>query len=96
MTATLPLDTLDELTTPLLRLDAAGQVVDANLAAGRWLGVSRRRLLGTPAVALERDAQVWPMACAWPCTKATTPRCGCGGWRWPRPVAQSCILPISG
>ncbi|HOV96483.1 MAG TPA: ATP-binding protein [Thermomonas sp.] len=58
MTATLPLDTLDELTTPLLRLDAAGQVVDANLAAGRWLGVSRRRLLGTPAVALERDAQV--------------------------------------
>ena len=42
-------DTLDELVTPLLRLDAAGAIVEANQAAGRWLGVGRRRLLGTPA-----------------------------------------------
>ena len=45
-------DTLDELVTPLLRLDAAGAIVEANQAAGRWLGVGRRRLLGTPAAAL--------------------------------------------
>ena len=50
-------DTLDELVTPLLRLDAAGAIVEANQAAGRWLGVGRRRLLGTPAAALERDTQ---------------------------------------
>lgn len=49
---------LDTLTTPLLRLDAQGVVTHANAAMGRWLGVSRRRLLGLPAVALERQGQV--------------------------------------
>ena len=52
-----PADAFDELVTPLLRLDAAGVIVDANHAAGRWFGVGRRRLLGTPAAALERSAQ---------------------------------------
>ena len=55
-------DTLDELVTPLLRLDAAGAIVEANQAAGRWLGVGRRRLLGTPAAALERDTQALAQA----------------------------------
>jgi len=48
---------LDELVTPLLRLDAAGTIVAANLAAARWLGVGFRRLAGTPAAALERETQ---------------------------------------
>ncbi len=52
-----PSDALDELVTPLLRLDATGAIVEANQAAGRWLGVGRRRLLGTPAAALERETQ---------------------------------------
>ncbi|QIL19371.1 ATP-binding protein [Thermomonas sp. HDW16] len=52
-----PSDALDELVTPLLRLDAAGTVVAANLAAARWLGVGLRRLPRTPAAALERETQ---------------------------------------
>ena len=52
-----PADALDELVTPLLRLDAAGTVVAANLAAARWLGVGLLRLPGTPAAALERETQ---------------------------------------
>ena len=52
-----PSDALDELVTPLLRLDAAGIVVAANVAAARWLGVGLRRLIGTPAAALERETQ---------------------------------------
>ena len=46
---------LDELVTPLFRLDSAGGISDANVAAAGWLGVSRRRLLGLHAAALERD-----------------------------------------
>ncbi|RZA11987.1 MAG: PAS domain-containing sensor histidine kinase [Lysobacteraceae bacterium] len=46
---------LDELATPLLRLDAAGTVVLANVAAAGWLGVGRKRLVGVHAAALERD-----------------------------------------
>lgn len=57
MPAPLPFDILDDLTTPLLWLDTDGRVAHANLAAGRWLSVSRRRLLGTPAAALERQTQ---------------------------------------
>ena len=57
MPATPSFDLLDDLTTPLLWLDADARVAHANLAAGRWLGVSRRRLLGTPAAALERETQ---------------------------------------
>jgi two-component system nitrogen regulation sensor histidine kinase GlnL len=49
-------DGFDELVTPLLRLDAAGVVVAANLAAARWLGVGVRRLPGVPAAALERES----------------------------------------
>lgn len=48
---------LDALATPVLRLDATGTIISANSAAGHWLGVGRRRLLGLPASALERDSQ---------------------------------------
>ena len=47
----------DALTTPLLRLDAEGRVVFANAACARWLGVSRRRLPGMHAGALQRDGE---------------------------------------
>jgi two-component system nitrogen regulation sensor histidine kinase GlnL len=47
---------LDALSTPVLKLDAAGTIASANRAAGQWLGVGRRRLLGLPASALERDS----------------------------------------
>ena len=49
--------TLDALATPILRLDATGMIRNANRAAGQWLGVGRRRLIGVPAAALERDSQ---------------------------------------
>jgi two-component system nitrogen regulation sensor histidine kinase GlnL len=48
---------LDALATPVMRLDAAGVIRNANSAAGHWLGVGRRRLLGVPASALERDSE---------------------------------------
>ncbi|MEO5629631.1 MAG: ATP-binding protein [Thermomonas sp.] len=48
---------LDVLATPVFRLDAHGTITEANSAAGHWLGVGRRRLLGLPASALERDSQ---------------------------------------
>lgn len=48
---------LDDLATPLLRLDADGVVRDANAALAAWLGVGRRRLAGLHAAALERDGQ---------------------------------------
>lgn len=47
----------DALTTPLLRLDAEGRVVFANAACARWLGVSRRRLPGMHAGALQHDGE---------------------------------------
>jgi len=50
-------DVLNELVTPLLRLDASGTVEAGNLAAARWLGVSLRRLPGTSVAALERDTR---------------------------------------
>ena len=46
---------LDELATPMLRLDPAGVVSAANIAAAGWLGVGRKRLLGLHAAALERE-----------------------------------------
>ena len=46
---------LDALATPVLRLDLAGDIRDLNVAAAGWLGVSRRRLFGLHAAALERD-----------------------------------------
>ena len=48
---------LDVLATPVLQLDPTGTIRNANRAAGQWLGVGRRRLIGLPASALERDAQ---------------------------------------
>ena len=48
---------LDALATPVLRLGADGRIHSANSAAGHWLGVGRRRLVGLPASALERDSQ---------------------------------------
>lgn len=48
---------LDALATPVLQLDVTGSIRNANRAAGQWLGVSRRRLIGLPASALERDTQ---------------------------------------
>lgn len=54
--ATAQPDTLiDELATPVLRLDPAGLVLEANAAAANWLGVGRRRLAGLPAAALEPE-----------------------------------------
>ena len=53
----IPDSVLDELVTPLLRLDLAGGIRDANVAAAGWLGVSRRRLVGLHAAALEREGQ---------------------------------------
>ena len=67
MSAPLPFDILDDLTTPLLWLDADARVAHTNLAAGRWLGVCRRRLLGTPAGALERQTQT--LAAALQCAR---------------------------
>ena len=58
MPAVLPPADLDALTTPVLWAGANGQIAGANLAFGRWLGVSGRRLLGMPLPALETDGDV--------------------------------------
>lgn len=55
--ATAPESTLDALATPVLQLDATGAIRSANRAAGHWLGVGRRRLIGLPVSALERNSQ---------------------------------------
>ena len=38
----------DTLSTPVIRTDADGRIVDCNLAFARWLGVGRKRLNGRP------------------------------------------------
>ena len=48
---------LDDLATPVLRLDSHGRITDANAALAAWLGISRRRLPGLAATALERDGE---------------------------------------
>ena len=48
---------LDELATPVLQVAADGRIRLANEAAGRWLRVGRKRLIGLPLAALERDGQ---------------------------------------
>lgn len=50
-----PADDFDALATPVLRADAAGRIVACNEAFARWLGVSRKRLLDQPLVALEAE-----------------------------------------
>ncbi|MGV8923752.1 MAG: two-component system sensor histidine kinase NtrB [Thermomonas sp.] len=55
--ATPPNSMLDALATPVLQLDATGTICNANRAAGQWLAVGRRRLIGLPVSALERDSQ---------------------------------------
>ena len=58
MSAVPPPADLDALTTPVLWAAADGRIVGANLAFGRWLGVSGRRLPGMPLAALEADGDV--------------------------------------
>lgn len=48
---------LDELATPVLRVQADGRIGEANAALAAWLGVGRRRLAGLAAAALERDGE---------------------------------------
>lgn len=55
---------LDELATPLLRLDADGRIVAANLAAADWLGAGPRRLAGQPVAMLEREGGLLAAALA--------------------------------
>ncbi len=46
---------LDALATPVAWLGVDGLVAGCNAAFAHWIGVGRRRLLGVPVVALERD-----------------------------------------
>lgn len=46
---------LEQLATPLLRVDEDGRIRDANAALAAWMGVGRRRLAGLHATALERE-----------------------------------------
>ncbi len=45
----------DTLATPLARLDAAGLITGCNSAFGSWLGISPRRLQGTPLAGLDGE-----------------------------------------
>jgi two-component system, NtrC family, nitrogen regulation sensor histidine kinase GlnL len=55
--ASLQTDALDVLATPVAWTDAAGRIAGANLAFGRWLEVSPRRLPGLPLAAFEADTR---------------------------------------
>lgn len=57
MTATLPPPTLDTLGTPVAWADPQGRIAGCNPAFARWLGVSARRLVGQPLVALEAQGE---------------------------------------
>ena len=50
-------DALDLLATPVAWTDAEGRIVGANVAFGRWLEVSPRRLPGMPLAALEGETR---------------------------------------
>ncbi|NLA67518.1 MAG: PAS domain-containing sensor histidine kinase [Gammaproteobacteria bacterium] len=52
-----PAPGLDQLSTPVLGVSAAGTVEWGNPAAGQWFGVAVRRLAGLPLAALEADGQ---------------------------------------
>ena len=51
------IEVLDALATPVLQVAGDGRIRQANEAAGRWLRVGRKRLIGLPLAALERDGQ---------------------------------------
>ncbi len=46
---------LDRLSTPVAWADASGHLTGCNAAFGRWLGISARRLIDQPLVALETE-----------------------------------------
>lgn len=48
---------LDALSTPVAWLDADGVVAGCNTAFAHWMGIGRRRVLGVPATALEREGE---------------------------------------
>jgi two-component system nitrogen regulation sensor histidine kinase GlnL len=52
----------DLLSTPIAWSDAGGRVAGANAACARWLGVSTKRLVGIPLVALEFDGDAFARA----------------------------------
>ena len=58
------IEVLDALATPVLQVAADGRIRHANEAAGRWLRVGRKRLVGLPLAALERDGQAVTAALA--------------------------------
>jgi two-component system, NtrC family, nitrogen regulation sensor histidine kinase GlnL len=60
------IDALDALATPVAWTDAAGWVVGANQAFGRWLEVSHRRLPGLALAAFEVESQQLAMLFAEP------------------------------
>lgn len=57
MTASSPAPAIDQLGTPLAWADAEGRITGCNPAFARWLGVSGRRLIGKPLVALETQGE---------------------------------------
>ena len=58
------IEVLDALATPVLQVAGDGRIRHANEAAGRWLRVGRKRLIGLPLAALERDGQAVTAALA--------------------------------
>jgi two-component system, NtrC family, nitrogen regulation sensor histidine kinase GlnL len=50
-------DALDVLATPVAWTDAAGRIAGANIAFGRWLEISHRRLPGLPLAAFEVEGR---------------------------------------
>lgn len=53
MPSTTPITGFDLLATPVAWIDIDGHVEGANLACAHWLGISGKRLVGLPLVALE-------------------------------------------
>lgn len=68
-----PAPDLDRLTTPLVWADGSGHIGGSNAAFARWLGVSARRLLDQPLVALELEGEVLRRALSATADRATEP-----------------------
>lgn len=68
------LDPLDPLATPVVRAAHDGRIVACNAAFARWLGVSRKRLLGHPLAALEAEGDSLHQALAIVDANAVPPR----------------------